>query len=57
MAKPSDQIIKCGVKSCKFNDKTKYCTLSDITVGQTCYCATEKAQTDCMNFQIDMKEI
>lgn len=50
-----DQTIQCRVKNCKFNDKTKYCTLSHITVGQECYCATDQYQTDCTNFELETK--
>lgn len=53
MPKSKQQEIKCNVKNCKHNDKVTYCTLSDITVGQQCYCATEKCQTDCLNFELD----
>lgn len=51
--KPSDQEIKCTVKSCKYNDKVKYCTLSEISVGESCCSAKTKAQTDCMSFELE----
>lgn len=53
MSRPSEQEIKCNVKNCKYNDKVKYCTLSDITIGQQCSCATDKCQTDCLSFEAE----
>ena len=53
MTKPKNQEIKCTVTSCRYNDKVKYCTLSDIVVGKQCDCATDKCQTDCMSFELE----
>ena len=46
-----NQEIKCSVRSCRYNDQTKNCTLSDITVG--CGSAGEaksKSETVCSSF-------
>lgn len=51
MGRPSSQVIKCSVKSCKFNDKVQYCTLDDILVGSHDKQAKSKQETDCMSFE------
>ncbi len=45
------QEIKCDVKTCKFNDKAKFCTLGDITVGNDGMNeAKSKKDTICASF-------
>lgn len=45
------QEIKCNVQSCKYNDKVRYCTLNDITVGNTNMdLANNKDETECVSF-------
>lgn len=48
-----NQIIQCKVKNCKFHNKEQNCTLHHITVGQECYCPSDKTATDCTNFELD----
>ncbi|MBM7686615.1 DUF1540 domain-containing protein [Defluviitalea raffinosedens] len=55
MARPNSQVIKCNVKSCKFNDKVRYCTLEDILVGEHVSDAKSKHETDCMSFEPEME--
>ncbi len=45
------QEIKCRVHSCKFNDKSMYCTLNDIVVGAQNPQARSKSETECVSFQ------
>lgn len=48
------QVIKCNVHSCKFNDKSRYCTLNDIVVGSTTgVAAHNKAETECVSFEAE----
>ena len=51
MNRPGSQEIKCTVKSCRYHDKDKHCTLADIVVGQNVANASEKCETDCMSFE------
>ena len=48
----TNQEIKCGVASCKFNESAQYCSLTSITVG--CDVASglphTKAETNCASF-------
>ncbi len=55
LARPNSQVIKCNVKSCKYNDKVKYCTLEDILVGEHVSDAKSKHETDCMSFEPEME--
>lgn len=55
MQRPSQQVIQCNVKSCKYNDKTKYCTLDKILVGEHVTNAKTKHETDCMSFEPEME--
>jgi len=55
LSRPSSQVIKCSVKSCKYNDKVKYCTLDDILVGEHVTNAKSKHETDCMSFEPDVE--
>ena len=49
------QEIKCSVKSCRYNDKTRYCTLTDITVGNDGMMGEAKSKRDtiCASFTPD----
>lgn len=51
MNRPGSQEIKCTVKSCRYHDKDKHCTLADIVVGENVANASEKCETDCMSFE------
>ncbi len=53
MANVGSQEIKCSVQSCKYNDKTRYCTLNDIVVGSSTTEASSKQHTDCMSFECE----
>lgn len=46
-----NQEIKCKVQSCRYNDKSNYCTLSDIEVGETNFDAQHKKDTECNSFK------
>ena len=52
MTAAGHQEIKCSVRSCRFNDQTRYCTLSDITVGQDGAPGEAKSKKDtiCASF-------
>ena len=56
MARLGEQAIKCNVNSCKFNNKSRCCTLSDIIVGQEppTTNAKYKADTICGSFEAEM---
>ncbi len=43
--------IHCKVDQCRYNDRTHYCTLSDITVGCSCSSPHEKCETECDSFE------
>jgi len=49
-----NQQIKCNVNSCKFNDHSHKCGLSDITVGN---CEPQDAhfrdETECDSFEAE----
>lgn len=47
----TNQSIKCRVDSCKYHDKSKYCTLSDIVIGKDCECAKDNRETECLSFE------
>ncbi len=49
----ANQEIKCNVHSCKYNDKSRYCSLSDIVVGTTNSDVHEKCDTECVSFEIE----
>ena len=51
MNNAKSQEIKCTVKSCRYHDRDKHCTLSDIVVGENVTNATKKSETDCMSFE------
>jgi|BioPla2DNA2_1021312.scaffolds.fasta_scaffold144033_1 hypothetical protein len=55
MSRPNQQVIQCSVKSCKYNDKVKYCTLEGIIVGEHVSNAKTKHETDCMSFEPEMQ--
>ncbi len=46
----SNQEIRCNVHSCKYNDKTHYCTLDSIVVGSETSDARNKSETECVSF-------
>lgn len=49
-----NQKIKCGVHSCKYNDKINYCSLNDITIGNsTSMEAHNKDETLCSSFYFE----
>ncbi|MCL2285673.1 MAG: DUF1540 domain-containing protein [Firmicutes bacterium] len=43
--------IKCRVKNCKYNDRTQYCSLDTIEVGNSCPAPHEKFETECDSFE------
>ncbi len=46
------QEIKCNVSSCRYNDNMSYCSLHDITVGNTVPSdARMKSETECASFE------
>lgn len=47
------QKISCNVQSCKYNDKSEYCTLDNILVGNDGALATSKSQTECVSFEAE----
>lgn len=47
----ANQTIKCRVDSCKYHDKSEYCTLKDIVVGQQCHEAKDCRETECLSFE------
>ena len=53
MAEAGKQEIRCSVDSCRFNDHTQYCTLSNIMVGSdsTAGEAHNKRETECVSFE------
>ena len=55
MARLGEQAIKCNVNSCRFNNKARACTLSDIIVGQEPQTinARQKTDTVCGSFEAD----
>ena len=55
MANFGSQAINCGVHSCRFNDKSTACTLSDIVVGQeqSAAEAMSKHDTVCGSFEAE----
>ncbi|MCC8013889.1 MAG: DUF1540 domain-containing protein [Eubacterium sp.] len=46
-----NKAIKCRVDSCRYHDRSQYCTLTDITVGKECDCSKEKCDTECTSFE------
>jgi|GEM_PF-209777 len=56
MASMGQQAIKCSVQSCKFNNRTNACTLSDISVAQEPPAneAKHKSDTICGSFEVEM---
>jgi len=47
----ANQEIRCNVHSCKHNDKMTYCSLHDITVGNSVSSeAHTQAETECVSF-------
>ncbi len=48
-----DQVIKCNVHSCKYNDKSRMCTLHDIVVGPASSSARSAKDTECDSFQCE----
>ncbi|WP_242860850.1 DUF1540 domain-containing protein [Defluviitalea phaphyphila] len=55
MERPNSQIIKCNVKTCKHNDKVKYCTLNNILIGEHVSNAKSTHETDCMSFEPEIQ--
>ena len=49
------QEIKCSVTSCKFNDKSRFCSLNDIVVGNDSRDgnAKSKKDTECVSFEAE----
>ena len=49
-----NQKIYCSVKSCKFNDNSKHCSLSEITVTPIKNCDTKKPdESMCSSYKYD----
>jgi len=48
----TNQEIKCGVASCKFNESASYCALRSITVGSDVPSGLphSKNETNCASF-------
>jgi len=48
----TNQEIKCGVSSCKFNESARYCALQSITVGSDVASGLPhtKNETNCASF-------
>jgi hypothetical protein len=47
----ANQEIKCNVHSCRHNDKMMYCSLHDITVGNSVSTEAHRAEeTECASF-------
>jgi len=47
----ANQEIKCNVHSCRHNDKMMFCSLHDITVGNSVSAeAHSQAETECVSF-------
>ena len=46
----ANQTIKCGVTSCKHNEKMMYCSLDTISISPNSISAKEKSETQCSNF-------
>lgn len=55
MAQAGSQEIKCSVQTCRYNDKSRFCTLSDIVVGSETGDAKSKLETECKSFEADMQ--
>ncbi len=47
----SNQTINCNVDQCRYHDHNHYCTLSDITVGNSTPRPKEKRETECDSFE------
>ena len=56
MARQGEQSIKCSVCSCKFNNKSRACTLSDVTVVQEPPSTDAKCKkdTECGSFEAEL---
>ncbi len=46
-----NKAIRCNVESCRFHDRSQYCTLEGIKVGSECDCSKEKCDTECASFE------
>ncbi len=52
MSQAGNQEIKCSVQTCRYNDKSRFCTLEDITVGSEPAEAKSKQETICKSFDV-----
>ncbi|MCL1786741.1 MAG: DUF1540 domain-containing protein [Defluviitaleaceae bacterium] len=43
--------IKCSVRNCKFNDRSKHCSLDTIEIGNSSPSPHEKRETECDSFE------
>ena len=58
MARIGEQEIKCNVRSCRFNNHARNCTLSDIIVGcdSSGGTAHAKCETECASFEAAVED-
>ena len=56
MGRIGEQEIKCNVRSCKFNNHARHCTLSDVVIGNDTPSgeAHTKCETECASFEPSM---
>ncbi|MDR2649595.1 MAG: DUF1540 domain-containing protein [Clostridiales bacterium] len=45
-----NQDIQCHVDTCKYNESSQKCSLSNITVGNSSSQAHDKSSTECDSF-------
>lgn len=54
MAQPGQQEVKCSVQSCSHNDKSRFCTLNDVSIGNQHHSdANKKDETVCSSFNLN----
>lgn len=47
------QKINCNVETCKYNNHSSLCTLTNIVVGSNSDCVSEKCDTECLSFETE----